>query len=36
MIATLEDMVKGYSTGKDYSGEGLGHDALPINDLGLQ
>lgn len=29
MIATLQDMVSGYTTGKDYSGEGLGYDAEP-------
>ena len=29
MIATLQDMVSGYTTGKDYSEEGLGYDAEP-------
>lgn len=29
MIATIKDMVSGYTTGKDYSGEGLGYDAEP-------
>ena len=29
MIATIQDMVSGYTTGKDYSGEGLGYDAEP-------
>ena len=29
MIATIKDMVNGYTTGKDYSGEGLGYDAEP-------
>ena len=29
MIVTLQDMVSGYATGKDYSGEGLGYDAEP-------
>ena len=29
MIAILQDMVSGYATGKDYSGEGLGYDAEP-------
>ena len=29
MIAILQDMVSGYATGKDFSGEGLGYDAEP-------
>jgi hypothetical protein len=27
MIAILKDMLKGYQTGEDYSGEGKGYDA---------
>lgn len=27
MIAILKDMLKGYETGEDYSGEGKGYDA---------